>query len=87
MNIIEAMKRGRAFYRKSWSDKSPITFDELGKLAYEAVIADDWEVEERSVTITSSQFDAAWEKACSSQAPAGHWLSWFRDFLKKELKL
>lgn len=60
MNIIEAIKSKRPFYRRSWSDKEPITWYEVGTLEYEALIADDWEVQ---ATITSSQFDSAWDRA------------------------
>lgn len=72
MNLIDAIKSGRPFRRKDWDDSMrchvtrgtddeqevrfvdgrpflPLTFD---------LLADDWEIQEPSVTITASQF---WE--------------------------
>lgn len=45
MNLIDAVKTGKKFYRRSWLDKTPISFEDLHKLSKEAFIADDWEVE------------------------------------------
>lgn len=65
MNLIEAIKSGKRFRRSSWTHPVWLeshTEDKLNHsldLQIESVIADDWEVEEKTVTVTSSQFDAA----------------------------
>ena len=62
MNIVDAIKSGRPFYRKSWKSRAPITYREVKALTQEAFLADDWEVEEeREVLVTHTQF----EKACA----------------------
>lgn len=63
MNIIEAIKSGANFYRQSWKDKTTISFEQIGLLSLEAFLADDWEVEDKSVTITREQFNEAWDRA------------------------
>ena len=61
MNILDAIKSGKRFYRKSWPvSGNSISFDEIGKLSIAAILAEDWEVEEREVTIKESQFEQAW---------------------------
>lgn len=45
MTLIEAIKSGEKFYRRSWLDKTPISFEDLYKLSKEAFLADDWEIE------------------------------------------
>lgn len=54
MNFLEAIKDGRRFRRKGqkeWS--SAIAQDRLQEL-----LADDWEVEEKTVPLTASLFDS-----------------------------
>lgn len=70
MNIIEAIKSGKRFRRKSWSSRTWIESDPEKNiyenrldLPFEAIIADDWEVEEKFVTVTSADVIAAWNKA------------------------
>ena len=59
MNIIEAIKSGKPFRRKSWTNRGYLSPIGSIDLSCEAVIADDWEVEEKQVTITESDFKAA----------------------------
>lgn len=73
MNIIEAIKSGRRFRHKlwrgyddnDWADPVEVMSDIMVKLTMPvgALIADDWEVEQTSVTITRDDFDAAWRRA------------------------
>ena len=56
MNIIEAAKSGKRFKRKDWGGwvipEDTRCIDAL---------SDDWIVEETTVVITRSQFEAAWQ--------------------------
>lgn len=66
MNIIEAIKSGRLHRRKigrQWY--YPMSATNQNDIAYsiEDILADDWEIEEVRVTITYSEFDAAWMEA------------------------
>ena len=65
MNLLEAIKSGKRFYRKCWPSVGfePITFERLDELSKEEVLANDWVIEEKEVTITASQFTAAWANA------------------------
>ena len=59
MNLIEAMRSGKPFKRKGhthWylSNKPGSILYELD-LRYEDALADDWEIKEKTVTITESQ--------------------------------
>lgn len=63
MNILEAIKSGRNFFRKSWSSREPIDFSCIGKLSKEAFLAEDWEVEEVSATISEKDFWVAVHKS------------------------
>lgn len=49
MSLVEAIKSGRPFYRRSWKDQTPISFEDVPKLSREALLANDWEVEETAV--------------------------------------
>ncbi len=54
MNIIDAVKSGKRIKRSSWKSKdywNPLNFD------LEDIIATDWEIEERKIEITESEFD------------------------------
>lgn len=73
MNIIEAIKSGKRFRHSSWHtptgkdwyspisdpDNSRATF----KLDVNQLVSDDWEVEEKQVTITESDFELAMARA------------------------
>lgn len=90
MNIIDAIKSGKRFRRKSWTGRDYIEANVYSlDLRIEALVADDWEVEEVRVTITESVLSAAWEKAVKSSgyhddySPHG----WLYAELKKELGL
>ena len=64
MNIQEAIKSGKRYRRKGrgeldWYD--PDYRDYV--FCMRAILAEDWEVESKPVTITREQFDAAWRRA------------------------
>lgn len=61
MNIIEAIKSGKPYRRKN-SSKMFVPGYQYD-FEYSEVLATDWEVEEARVTITYSEFDAAWMEA------------------------
>lgn len=61
MNVIEAIKSGKRFKRRS--EKAWMSDDQLYNYVKEDIIADDWEIEIQPVTITRADFDAAWDKA------------------------
>jgi hypothetical protein len=86
VNIIEAVKLGtwiRRESKKSMSFRFGIN-DEVIEFTRDDILADDWEVEPASVTITREQFDTAWHNAFTSNEPYG---SLSRDELAKELGL
>ena len=59
MNLIEAVKSGKRFKRKThtlWNDNLP---DTIYEFSYRSILADDWEIEERKIEITESEFDKA----------------------------
>ena len=68
MNIIEAIKSGKRFRRKSWLSHGIFTATDWLQpsnhhcLRREDMKADDWEIEQVPVSITREQFD----KACQS---------------------
>jgi len=68
VNIIEAINSGKRFRRKVWDkDKQQLSWNEVYgtqplEIAYGDAVADDWEVEETTVTITRTQFDEAWDR-------------------------
>lgn len=64
MNIIQAIKSGKKFRRKSWTTRDFIDVDVPRlDLPIDALIADDWEVERVPVAITRSQFFEAYAHA------------------------
>jgi hypothetical protein len=70
MNLIEAIKSGRRFRRSSWTSRDYYPTDSgWVNLPIEAVVADDWEVEEPTSTITLEQFDKAWSDALEIGLP------------------
>ena len=92
MNIIDAIKSGRRFKRKedtSWyssmSDNYPII--NISAISRENFLADDWEVESPSVTITREQFNAAWDSAIDSSQVKETNCVMLHHYLTKELGL
>lgn len=86
MNVIEAIKSGKRFRRKSWNIDDWVSQDRDDlplRLNRGDVKADDWEIEERPVTITLSQFFEAWQKATAKS----HELVYLGDILASELGL
>lgn len=100
MNIYEALKSGKRYRRPPgkkydpnfWypalclSDVADRTIRTM--FAFEDMIADDWEVEEKQITITESMLKSAWVKAC--QCSGYHDDDrplWLYIELKKELGL
>lgn len=64
MNIQQAMKSGKKFRRKGWgSGFSSLEF--AYSLTKADILADDWEVEEVTVSITRQQF---WDAIVTVQA-------------------
>ena len=70
MNIIEAIKSGRRFRRKSWTSRDWLTTEREKHvneyrldLPIEALIADDWEVEQIEIKITYNVFIEAYEES------------------------
>ena len=59
MNILQAIDSGKSFKRKgskTWNGNHPeYTYD----FTYQDLLATDWEIEERKIEITESEFDAA----------------------------
>lgn len=67
MNIVEAIKSGKRFRRKSWTGRDYIEANVSSlDLRTDALVADDWEVEEKQVTITESHFQSAISRANQS---------------------
>jgi len=91
MNLIEALKTGKRFTRKSWTESlgAAVWMSSVDgcNLLKKDILADDWEVEETVVPITEGWFDAAWQRAVTSYPSSGPWLDAFMPTLKKELGL
>lgn len=66
MTLIEAVKTGRKIRRKGHDAWLGVTQLSRVSLSPEEILADDWEVEPTSVTITREQFNKAWDKALTS---------------------
>ncbi len=69
MNLVEAIKSGRPWKRKgaAWSWREPIVrVPGYNQVSFELsdLLADDWEIEEPTVTITRAQF---WEAVRASK--------------------
>ena len=65
MNIIEAIKSGKRFKRAKnsvWIGPKEAQ-DLVRNIDYASLLADDWEVEEKKITITESAFEDAWDRA------------------------
>ena len=64
MNIIDAIKSGRKYRRKgfhSWC--LPVAEKNNYHFSIEDLLADDWEVEEKAVTLTISDLSKAYDEA------------------------
>jgi hypothetical protein len=59
MNLVEAVKTGKRFKRKDWTETEWMSADGRFTVDAETLTADDWEVEP-TVTITKEQFVKAW---------------------------
>lgn len=66
MNIIEAIKSGKRFKRKAHFDYWPKPNRNSHTFSLEELLADDWEVEEKQVTLTESDFESAAARASQS---------------------
>lgn len=71
VNLIDAVKSGRPFRRHHWIEGTWSILDEDGDLKFvgslcgvspqkEDILADDWEIQEPTVTITWSQLKEAY---------------------------
>jgi hypothetical protein len=59
MNIIDAVKSGKRFKRKThflWNDNHP---DTIYGFSYISILATDWEIEELKIQITEKELDQA----------------------------
>lgn len=96
MNIIEAIKSGKPFKRKHWGKYFIIINDlivtetenreqvhERLQPYSENLLADDWEIQEKTITMTESQFDEAWEKFLENTLGEGREAN--LEAIKKEL--
>lgn len=60
MNIIDAVKSGKRFRRPGWfkwCQSYTTLLDTYPALNGEDILADDWQIEEESVTVTRSQVE------------------------------
>lgn len=62
MTLIEAMIAGKKIKRKPWAEFIAIDKEYIS-LPPGDILADDWETEPVTVSITREQFDAAWYQA------------------------
>jgi hypothetical protein len=60
MNIIDAVKSGKKFKRPGyiWTSSENLNRDYL-RLTKDDILATDWEIEERKIEITETEFDEA----------------------------
>jgi len=88
VNIVEAIKSGKRFKRSTettYRDSQQYHYKSdpaFYLLHIEDILANDWEIEPESVTITREQFNAAWDTASLMIGIKRH-----RDVLAKELGL
>lgn len=104
MNVLQAIKSGKRFRRKpsipgtvSWIGPLDVSTHWGASFRLDDILAEDWEVEEVSTTITGNQFDAAWDKAAvaawaktmqpEEEYYTGHYIDALYTSLKKELGL
>lgn len=62
MNIMQAIKSGKRFRRPTWGIYYSESHEGFLELTPEDLLADDWEVVNPAVTITSEAFDNAVRK-------------------------
>jgi hypothetical protein len=88
MNIIEAVKSGKRMRRRAWCGSMYKFVEDWTLLVSTDVLADDWEVEEKKVTITESDFKAALVRTTRSfSLYDGPYICEYLSQLKKELGL
>jgi len=71
MNIIEAVKSGKPFRRRSasrdermWYKNPPRMIDNMSyTIPVDDIIADDWEIQEEKIELTAEQIRKAFRKA------------------------
>lgn len=82
LSIIDALKSGKNFRRKlhNWGMLTNNACVEY-TLDKEDILATDWEIEERKIEITESEFDEAWKDSDNKTNSFGL----FRVELKKRL--
>jgi hypothetical protein len=61
MNIVDAFKSGKSIKRPDWDHF--VTIEDIDGLIFEAMIADDWEIEEKVIPLTKTKVIEAWSKA------------------------
>jgi hypothetical protein len=84
MNLLEAIKSGKRFKRPHWDIYYSSQMEEELQLSIEELLAEDWEVELKKVTITEEDFN----KAVARTGNLYHQDQWYwADALKKELGL
>jgi len=89
MNIIDAVKSGRRFYRKGWDtvfggEGEYVEIDgNFGgyKLSRSDILATDWEVEERKIQITEKELDKVLSETIGKHLAA----QIFTDAIKRRL--
>lgn len=73
MNLIEAIRSGKRFRRKSlknsWFPANQGQDKYIFQLSVEDIVAEDWEVEQVAVTITREQFTEVWGKTFGWNKP------------------
>lgn len=94
MNIIGAIKSGKRFKHPYWSGndwytaiQEPSKSLSLLQIPICYLISDDWEVEDKSVTITESQFDSVVSKLYDINSENWSTTYQFTHAFKKELGL
>lgn len=69
MNIIDAIKSGKLHKRKinrEWCHAPSVTNQFSLTYSIDDILANDWEVEKKQVTITESDFESAVDRATQS---------------------
>lgn len=87
MNLLEALRSNLPFRRKghhSYIQPEQLNWNYLGYFTIDQILAEDWEVEEKQITITESDFNKAVARTGNLyHQDQGYWA----DALKKELGL
>jgi hypothetical protein len=90
MNLIEAIKSGKLFRRKSQPNQD-FWFRPMDSHSFtqDEILAEDWEVEEIEVTINKKEFHRAWKEALKKNETAFFppSMQQLASFLEKELGL